>query len=273
MQQLGLITTDNRQKIWIDDSSESPILKYKDGNKEVPITNRNTAAKLSDLEYSLRKRDWTIDKRLVVINVGDKKNLCYRISDNDLDPVADFSSEILEYRSKLLSDEEVSENFIEINHENSEETGDLINEYYRQLVKNDEVPEIIDDDVYKEGNQLNYEDELSKNNVIEIIQLSSSMYTNIVNINKNLQEATYKNIIRFGVTWTKVTNLGDIENYNKDFSISPLKMGLDGKLEKPNIIIEEDDIVIEYIDGCIRAFTKSRNIKECVISYCYLING
>ena len=128
-------------------------------------------------------------------------------------------------------------------------------------------------DVYKEGNQLNYEDELSKNNVIEIIQLSSSMYTNIVNINKNLQEATDKNIIRFGVTWTKVTNLGDIESYNKDFSISPLKMGLDGKLEKPNIIIEEDDIIIEYIDGCIRAFTKSRNIKECIISYCYLING
>ena len=267
MQQLGLITTSDNEKIWIDDSGESPILKYKNNEgRVVSITNKNTAAKLSDLEYALRKRDWNIDKRPIVVD----DDYCYRKSSKDLSPVADFTTEIVEYKSGSNKD------FIKINNEISQESKDLIDEMFRHLVKNDDIPKVEGDDIYKNGNPINFCKDLNENNVINILDLDSFMYTNIVNLNKYLKDSTDEDIIKFGVSWTSVTNKGEVLSYSKDFTLSPLEIELtdnSSKYIKPNIIIEEDDIIVEYIDGCIRAFTKSRNVKECIISYCYLING
>lgn len=114
---------------------------------------------------------------------------------------------------------------------------------------------------------------------VDIICYGSGTYTNIVNlnhyleINNNTVDLSQKIIVKLGVSYTK-KNLGIVNRYYKEISFTPFIFIYDGnfiKAKSDNFIREiNNDIIIEYINGCVRVFSTNENITECIISFCNL---
>lgn len=114
---------------------------------------------------------------------------------------------------------------------------------------------------------------------VDIICYGSGIYTNIVNLNHYLEinqdkvDSRQKSIVKLGINYTK-KNQGVVDRFYKEISFNPFIFVFDGistKAVSDNFIREiNNDIVVEYINGCIRVFAKNSSIIECVISFCNL---
>lgn len=114
---------------------------------------------------------------------------------------------------------------------------------------------------------------------VDIICHGSGVYTNIVNlnhyleINKDKVDTRQKIIAKLGINYTK-KNQEVVDRFYKEISFVPFIFVYDGvftKATSDNFIREvNNDVVIEYINGCIRLFSINNDIIECVISFCNL---
>lgn len=114
---------------------------------------------------------------------------------------------------------------------------------------------------------------------VDIICYGSGTYTNIVNlnhyleINKNKVDSGQKIIAKLGINYTK-KNQEVVDRFYKEISFIPFIFVYDGvstKAESDNFIREiNNDVIVEYINGCVRIFSTNNNIIECVISFCNL---
>lgn len=116
---------------------------------------------------------------------------------------------------------------------------------------------------------------------VDLICFGSGTYTNILNLNHylevNADKVDYSQsiIAKLGIKYTK-KNQEVVDRYYKEISFFPFTFSYEyetqiRKAVSENFIREiNNDIVVEYINGCIRLFPLHSGITECIISFCNL---
>lgn len=119
---------------------------------------------------------------------------------------------------------------------------------------------------YKYYNFRMIRDFVNKNTVVNVLSMSNSIYTDVINLNT----------VRSSIVGDKVENDDSIE-------LITVKVGIqysdkDGIVSTKNLSFpvsgnfsyKFDEVELEYNDRCIRLFPLSDNVIECIISQCYL---
>ena len=137
---------------------------------------------------------------------------------------------------------------------------------------------ITDDTIYK---IITRNKDKCSGGFIDIINSNSGAYTNIVNLNHYLEingtdvDYSQKVLAKLGIRYSK-KNQGIIDNYFKEISFFPFIFSYNSETQhreavSDNFIREiNNDVVIEYINGCIRIFPLHSGITECIINFCNL---
>ncbi len=298
-----------KEDIRVINNNKSPFIEYKisDGNQEINNTINKIdpqLARASDLEYLLRSRCWNTPERKFI---DCERNLCILKDDGSLDYIPTiFTTDTKgEYRLKKDGDiikgtvlprfspgiDDVIDDIGNIEERSS--VGKIISpiEYTRKIVSKFKVIEkekrlnnkysdinptarITEDTQY---NLLERNIKKISGNVVDIIKFGSDTYTNIVNLNNYLEikdnsvDSTQKTLAKLGIMYTK-----NLRIYSKEISFYPFIFMYDvdtqEKYAQSDNFIQEvnDDVVIEFINGCARVFPLHNNITECIISFCYL---
>ena len=137
---------------------------------------------------------------------------------------------------------------------------------------------ITDDTIYK---IITRNKDKCSGGFIDIINSNSGAYTNIVNLNHYLEingtdvDYSQKVLAKLGIKYSK-KNQGIIDNYFKEISFFPFIFSYNSETQhreavSDNFIREiNNDVVIEYINGCVRIFPLHSRITECIINFCNL---
>jgi hypothetical protein len=116
---------------------------------------------------------------------------------------------------------------------------------------------------------------------VDIVCFGSGIYTNIVNLNHYLEinaekvDHSQSIIAKLGIRYTK-KNQEVVDRYIKEISFFPFTFSYEYETQVRKAVSENfireinNDVVIEYINGCIRVFPLHSDITECVISFCNL---
>ena len=267
-------------------------------------------AKASDLDYLLRTRCWLsperkfIDgrKNLCIINDNGDLDFIPTIYTNEnegeyiltengipqmgvvLNSIAPGTLEVLDdiiYQEPLALAEEGEENKENI----TQPTGYItpINKIRKivsnfRLIENNKKKELnITEDTLYNIIQRNL-NKISGGSV-DIICQGSGTYTNIINLNHYIDITgtsinKQKVIVKLGISYAK-KNTGGVDKYFKEISFTPFSFVYESrnilKAVPENFIREvNEEVVIEFINGCIRVFATNKNITECIISFCNL---
>lgn len=253
MDYLRIITNKNKTAsteegtIAIDTSnSENPILEYKEGENWIPIDNLNSnkrMSKMDDLYSFLHKMDWGIGPRLYT----DSYNSLWmstKIQDNPITTLKTIDG-------INLSESVMTEDKEKIDKINTEEDINVYSDYL-----------------------LSARDLVSGFSVVDLWEYPTE-YGSILNLcslpNKigNLKYSESPSMIKLCVAWTKNT-----VRKTKDVTFVPWKVNsYDGtKFEWKNFISSLDnEITVEFYDGCIRLFPESSEITECIIHHCFAV--
>ena len=306
MDLLGIVSTKNFEDIdegydiRVINNDKCPFIEYRkkgdSSNWEVFTISEIGVplAKASDLEYLLRKRNWNTPERKFIDCKG---NLCLLKDDGSLD-----------YIPTINVDKEIENKYYLEGNPNDPKYGTILNsmpihtqELYNYvdddgtyILPVDLVRKIVSDIRKKES------ESRSKNNItddtfydiiqecsekisggcIDIISQGSSIYTNIVNLNHYLDisqdiiEVEKNVIVKLGIDYVKKEN-AQMNRYSTVISFIPFDFTIINGVKKiiSNNFTREinEDVVVEYINGCVRVFSLDTiNITECIISFCNL---
>ncbi len=266
-------------------------------------------AKASDLDYLLRTRCWLSPERkfidgkrnLCIINDNGDLDFIptiytnenegeYSLTENEIPKKGIILNSIPPGTLEVLDDVIFTEPIILSEEENEEESPTVTTGFitplnkvrkivsnFRLLESNKKKELDITEDTLFNILQRNI-DKISGGSV-DIICLGSGIYTNIVNLNHYIDItgtsiSKQKIIVKMGISYSKKVS-SIIEKYYKEISFIPFSFIYKSQDEitahAENFTREiNNDVVVEYINGCARVFTINNNITECIISYCNL---
>ena len=265
-----LTTEFTENSIIINSSQESPVIQYKSGDSSwVRIDGSDSpkrSARLSDLEYFLRERDWNIGfGRKVSIPDTTRKEFpyCMLQEESYLSPIVTVSEKDFKDKSKVAV---ISDTF------NTKETIDQFNSRYEELmnIKSTMTYNNISTNLGATHyyNLISTRDLENESTVIDLLSLCDSNYTNILNINGLISPEVGKNgnscNLTVGINYTVNGNV-----YSKEILLDPVEGGETFK-SKDILINILDYVIVDYHDFCLRAFPNSLDVNECIISYCYI---
>ena len=284
---ISLVTSDSSTQettpigsIRINNGSIIPSLQYYGKLNETDEENRwitvdgednsSNSAKVSDLEYMLRLRDWNITERLVV-NKDNENELYLHKSDpsSSLNPIPTFL-EIDDINFIKISDDilDIEDNYLK-----------EFNQIYEQIMNVKTIVKVGQEyvDLGNEHyyNLLSLRDILEKSSLIDLIPIGSSKYTNIINLNEYIEKLDSNSfvdcscLLRLGITYTLS---GEIIKEDMMFEPFYVKDGILGNNDFLKTF-GNDNITMEYLDRCIRLFPNKPEVTECVIEYCYIVYG
>lgn len=116
---------------------------------------------------------------------------------------------------------------------------------------------------------------------VDLICFGSGIYTNILNLNHYLEvnadkiDHSQSIIVKLGIKYTK-KNQGVVDRFYKEISFFPFTFSYEYETQTRKAVSENfireinNDVVAEYINGCIRLFPLHSNVTECIISFCNL---
>lgn len=292
-----------QEDIRIINNNKSPYIEYqKNTSEDSKIINTINKidpqlARASDLEYLLKNRCWnTPERKFIDCN----KNLCILKEDSTVEYIPTIINTEISggYIIGKNGEEKIgtiiprfSPNTTEI----EDDLGDIQEkstkqlspiEYTRKLVskfraiesKKKREHSITEDTLY---NILTRNKDKMSGGVVDLICSGSGTYTNIINLNYFLEikdnkiDGFQKLLVKLGINFTK--NIKGIPTiYNKEFSFYPFLFTLESSTKKikaisDNFVYEIDDnVIVEYMNGCIRVFPVDKDIIECIINFCYL---
>ena len=270
------------EDVIIDNSQLSPVIKYKYTDPRtnniswVPIDGSdspNRPAKMSDLDYILRKKDWTLGlgRKYVLKNNDGDDILCMFPSEKypkdiiSIDEFINKNKESIYIISDADYDETLKNTFLQnfniltkdgdMNY-SIEETGESINlgaSYYNNLVSLHDI---------EKGSM-----------VIDLLALGDSNYTNIINLSGIISQYEKSNagmnnyLVNLGINYTIEGQV-----YSQEISLVPHEEDNEGKIKSKDLIINISDVVtLDYHNFCARVFSSVQEVSECILSYCYMI--
>lgn len=278
------------REIRITENKNCPYIQYKtkneSGNTEIKTVNKLDVplAKASDLEYLLKTRAWNTPERKYI---DSNKNLCIVKETGTLDfiPVINPDTEKGVILNSIGPNDLYVQDNVSIDALSLEDTS-TISTYITPLEKTRKIisrirqiesnwkreNNITDDTLYSilTRNQ----DKLTGGSV-DIICQGSSVYTNIVNLNHYIDIISLQNIIvKLGICYSKQVDK-TVEEYFKEISFVPFHFTNEfskGYTAVSDNFVREinNDITIEYINGCIRLFSTNDDVIECIINFCHL---
>ncbi len=267
-------------EIRITDNKTYPYIQYKSNNEVWTIDDLDIPlAKASDLEYLLKTRAWNTPERKFI---DSEKNLCFLKETGDLDYILTIDPETSQkvIANSVSPDTDLVQDDITIEVINEENKINYITptERIRKILSRinqieQEKSITTEDTLY--NILLKNKDKLSKGS-IEIICKGSSIYTNIVNLNHYVNTIDQQKIlVKLGISYSK-QNSEVINTYYKNISFIPFNFAYNAEKEVYEAISDNfikkinNDITIEYINGCIRLFSINPDVIECIIDFCYL---
>lgn len=272
------------EDIIIDNSQLSPILKYKQTDPTtrkdswIPIDGSdspNRPAKMSDLDFILRKKDWTIGlgrKYILSIEEG-YPTLC-------MFPLEEYSESIVSLNDSIIINNESL--FIVSDHDVADNTLNDFEEKYEILMKEDDMNYTLESGENVNLGASHYTNLISLHDIdkgsaiIDLLALSDSNYTNIINLSNIISQYEDKNflknsyLITFGIDYTIEGKI-----YSKEVSLVPIEEVEDEqgkKIKSSDLVINvSDDITLDYHNFCARVISSSSTVSECILSYCYMV--
>jgi hypothetical protein len=278
---------------WITiDGSDSPLIP----------------ASMADLENQLRQRDWNITERVysdIYYNkpvpsptgIPTTTTTTTTTSTTPL-PLSDSDS-VKEFRSvfsvNVEEDEELSEHFyisrvaeldeipmyyqlagdfkeILISDDDFEETGaeEFCNIYEELMNLKMKVLE-YDGSTIDLGTR-HYYDIISIRDIergsstIDLISLGGSSYTNVLNLNSliDLGLGNFCTLV-VGIEYTVAG-----KTYSKEHSFIPYTVENENIIPNSFITNISNQISLDFHNNCLRVFSMSKEVTECIISYCYI---
>ena len=116
---------------------------------------------------------------------------------------------------------------------------------------------------------------------VDLICFGSGIYTNILNLNHYLEvnaekvDHSQSIIVKLGIKYSK-KNQEVVDRYYKEISFFPFTFSYEYETQTRKAVSENfireinNDVVVEYINGCIRLFPLHSGITECIINFCNL---
>ena len=272
------------EDIIIDNSQLYPILKYRQidsiTHKEswIPIDGSdspNRPAKMSDLDFILRKKDWMIGLgRKYVLSIDETTpTLC-------IFPSEKYSESIVSLIDSIKTNTESL--FIVSDHDYTDAAWKNFEDKYEKLMKDDDMyyttenGENVNLGASYYTNLISLRDVDKSSAVIDLLALSDSNYTNIINLSNIILQYEKENplnnsyLITFGIDYTISGKI-----YSKEVSLVPVEEvdGDEGKeIKSSDLIIKiSDDITLDYHNYCARVISSSSTVGECILSYCYMV--
>ncbi len=296
----------NDEVIIIDYSQVDPKLRYcKRDNRGGSWTildidgsdSPKAPATMSDLEYFLRKRDWNITERVFVLTPT-TENLEQSTSDNSADGELYIYSGGLNALENTLSViptkiegdiGTVSSKYLKISEEYDEASELAFLKLYDELLINKQMKTLtyfnnifeeietqsVNLGTYYYYNLISTRDFEKDASIIDLISLSGSKYTSVLNLNGLLKAnpdfmdlEKYRSKIVVGVQYTENNKM-----YSKEIDFPIFTEILTGGtyLGEEYLTKVSESVTAELRDGCIRVFPESNKVTECIIGYCYLI--
>ena len=312
-------------EIIINNSQESPIIQYGVVSQSGALSwvrvdgsdSPKRSAKLSDLEYFLRERDWNLGfGRKVALSIlkeediivttttsttpspttttstttpsptssttspppdfpetstpvppssnEEKENILFMLLEESYpDPILTISEEELGLSSSKVA--VISDTF------NKKEEIDQFNSQYEALMNIKSTMTYNENSINLGSsyyyNLISTRDLEKESTVIDLLSLSDSNYTNILNLNGLISSEVGKDgkscNLTIGIDYTVNGKV-----YSKEVSLDPIE---NNEFKSRDILINIlDYVTIDYHDFCLRAFPMSLDVNECIISYCYI---
>lgn len=262
------------ENIIINNSQNYPVLQYKITNEFgqsswVRVDGSDSpkrSAKMSDLEYFLRERDWNIGfgRKVVAGGVEEDDYPLYMLDcESPLKACLIFNDES---KIALVSD-----------HNNSPTSLAEFNDLYETLMNIKPMTYTFkntitgtEEDTVNLGatyyyNLVSTRDLDTGSTVVDLLSLGDSNYTNTLNLNGLISSDLDSNIT-LGIDYTVNGNV-----YTKEVSFNPIDSIENNSPKSRDIIINIlDYVTIDFHDFCLRAFPVSVDVNECIISYCYI---
>lgn len=306
-------------EIIINNSQESPIIQYGAVSQSGVLSwvrvdgsdSPKRSAKLSDLEYFLRERDWnlgfgrkvalsTLKEEDIIITTTTTTSttpspttttttttlspttlafletstpappsskeeipLLMLLEESYPDPILTISEEELSLSSSRVA--VISDTF------NKKEDIDQFNSQYEALMNIKSTMTYNENSINLGSsyyyNLISTRDLEKESTVIDLLSLSDSNYTNILNLNGLISSEVSKDgkscNLTIGIDYTVNGKV-----YSKEVSLDPIE---NNEFKSRDILINIlDYVTIDYHDFCLRAFPTSLDVNECIISYCYI---
>lgn len=190
-----------------------------------------------------------------------------------------YLSRVLENLPEIPSIEDLSQNSVCLTDDDysiSEDSGfcsiyeELINLKMKELALESGGTEIIDLGTRHYFDIVSLRDVERGSSIIDLIALGGSNYTNTVNLNGLIESSLSKfiNSSCYLVAGIEYTVSG--KTYTKEYTFVPFRSESGEVISESLIINLSDYVILDYHFNCLRAFPNSKDVTECIISYCYL---
>ena len=247
-------------------------------NKKEP----NKAISCSELIQKMIKKDWLNPKKIFIDNSNSDNFVVRKLKDvlkkqpSPLYTVTPPTNQEQETESILLTTSDSITDYEFNKLWNSAfvgiEDGDNIKKQVENMAINGEI------NLYNTSREMY--DLLGGNNTVTLIDTSSDVYTNSLDIKPILYNAVIDSNttakIDLSIQYSKVNDNSLV--YNSDITFKGFSTIIDNT-EKISIKFNNvfqtinDDVIVEFVDGLIRLFPKNENILECIISNCTVTYG
>lgn len=267
----------------IDYTGITPILRVSNGTEWLPLDNKSSvsrAAMMSDLEDQLRKRDWNIETRIFTdlrLSEEDKGGVTMTtttppptLETKELPKERLYLSKGHTYSESIPWRTELERDYVQISEDDlSQEFLDKFYGLYEELI-NTKPMKVYNNETVDLGsihyyNLISSRDLEAGSSVIDLLSLAGTDYTSVINLNSLIDTSgnCSCNLV-FGVEYTVSGKV-----YTKELSFDPFVV-IAGNVESPDLVMKIYDYVeADYHDKCLRIFPISKEVTECIISYCY----